>query len=661
MKLIRHDGSRPPGGFCIVINDCRGRGVCVINGVIVRVYRLILCCLFAGALVSRAGTAEEVPPAEAEGSSFKLAAIKIDGNKYFADRRIRDMLAVDKGQRYDRYLFDYLLEKGLKAVAEAYKEEGFADIEARWAFRGVKADSRKLAVLIREGKRVKVEDILVDGVEPYEYLKIREGLDVDIGAPLSASAMASAAVKITRHYADRGYARAKVDVRIDRDARTVTFTIDKGECYYVDKVLVAGNKSTRARIVSRELDYALKPHRLYRVSKLDKARARIYGTGLYRDLTVQPVDTNKPGKLDLLAVVREDRPRWYKVEPRYTSPDMGGMTLGWGHNNIMGNNQRLSASVYGDYAFRELVTKYGSDITYTEPWLLGYRYKGTLTVFYDRRIEKARPTSTPTQIGDNSKELREAGVEPKIAREITEELEVTAAVKVNWISGDIDKFSPKIDSGNVRSFILTGTYDGRNDLFNPLAGSYLSGYDETAGGILGGDYSYWKVIGDARHYIPVGPAGVFGVRARSGRMAPYGATDYPPNTALFFTGGAFSVRGYGEGALGPTDEDGRALGGTNLLVVNAELRFQFPFTKDKRVPGINLNLGNLWAGLFFDGGNVWSTKTEAKSYPFGYGTGVGVRYNTPVGPLRFDYGWPILQTEAEQGPGHFYIAFGHIF
>jgi outer membrane protein insertion porin family len=105
---------------------------------------------------------------------------------------------------------------------------------------------------------------------------------------------------------------------------------------------------------------------------------------------------------------------------------------------------------------------------------------------------------------------------------------------------------------------------------------------------------------------------------------------------------------------------GDPVGGKVLLTGNAELRFQLPFTADRHMPALGLNLGNFWGAFFADAGNVWTDYDETRKIGLFYGAGFGLRYNTPVGPVRFDFAKPILEREG-QGPGHFYFAFGHLF
>ena len=602
--------------------------------------------------------------------AFVITKVSVDGNKYFKDDRVKDLLAIEKGQTYERYLFDYMLERGIAAVEKAYYAEGFAEANVLWAFRGVESNKRKLQLQVDEGPRAEIKEILLEGVSPEHYLEVRENLGVDVGSPLSASLLNEAALKIGRYYGERGYARANAKLDIDRDTGVVTFTIDEGRVYHVAEILVAGNERTRPKIVTRELNYKIKPNRLWRASKIDEGRANIYRTGLYRDLKVETADSPRSADLvDLLVIVREDKFRWYKLEPGYQSPDRATFAVGWGHNNVFGNNQKLATEVSTAYGFTTAESGLGANVTYTEPWLFGYRYTGSATLFYNRELRT---------------NLRrwEAGIEPRVTRDITDNLEVMGglnlkksklvfgsegdAAYVVWPVGEgglAERFIGPRGLQNIASIIFATTYDGRDDIFNPLRGVFLFGSEETAGGFITGA-DFWRVIGDGRQYIRVARAATVAAHVRGGYVRAYAETKDVPYPEKFFSGGAYSIRGYGERDVGPqviVEGEQYPVGGNLLFTANLEFRFQLPFTAGRRVPGIGLNLGNTWAGVFVDGGNVWTEWAETEKVGLVYGAGFGVRYNTPVGPIRFDYGEPIFEDGAGWRPGRFYLAFGHIF
>ena len=226
-----------------------------------------LWCFAAGPAAAQDDAAE---------AEFVLGRIRVDGNKFLKDGPIKNLLAVEKGERYEEYNFDYLLEAGLASVEAAYYAEGFEAVRVDAELKVGKKNKRDLKIVVAEGPRTTVKEINLVGVAPERLAAVRDALDVKVGAPLSAAKLNEAAVRVGDYYHDRGYGRAKLTAEIDRKAAVVTYTVDEGLLYHVDDVIVSGNEKTRAVIATREINYKLNPSRLWNASKLDEGRANVY-------------------------------------------------------------------------------------------------------------------------------------------------------------------------------------------------------------------------------------------------------------------------------------------------------------------------------------------------------------------------------------------------
>lgn len=622
--------------------------------------------------------------------AFELKKVSIKGNKLYTDREIKNALALEEGTVYERYLFDYLLDKGIASIKNKYAIEGYLDAKISWSFRDIKAESRKLEIRIDERERTVLKEVLLRGTVKEDYLKVRDNLGVNAGDPMAEGLLREGIGNILKYYGDRGYAKASATYELNQETRTVIYSVEENEVMFVGTVEVVGNSKTRPKIITREIE--LKTGDVYNESKLIKSRENIYKTGLYKDVTIRkffpedeetsgtaepeppPKDvetSGNPGKraertgdlsnvVDIIAFVQEDKFRWVELKPGYGSPDRVTLSAGWGDNNFLFNNGQ-SLALKGDvaYGFSEGNYELGIDATYTEPWLFGYPYKGVLLLFYERGIYE-------------NYNYWEAGIEPKVIKELTDNLEVSGGMRVkrsslkitiNMQDANGDELKRLLREAGVRnltSLIFTTTYDTKNDPFNPIKGNYVYASEETAGGLLPSDIDFYRIIGDIARFQQVSPRATIGVHAHGGYIASFGATSDIPAYERFFTGGGYSVRGFGERSLGPKDAGGNPIGGRIVGYFNLEFRFQLPFVEGIRVPWVGLNLGNFWSGFFFDGGNAWNSLKEIRKEKLHYGAGFGLRYNTPVGPLRFDYAQEIgVATGA--GPGLFYIAFGHAF
>jgi outer membrane protein insertion porin family len=197
-----------------------------------------------------------------------------------------------------------------------------------------------------------------------------------------------------------------------------------------------------------------------------------------------------------------------------------------------------------------------------------------------------------------------------------------------------------------------------------------------AGGVLGGDNDFYMVNTTLQRYWSITPTRVFAVRVRLGYGDSYGQSPEVPVENRFFTGGGNSVRGYDENSIGPREPvesvvDGNTVvtptvvGGRVFMLTNVELRFSLPFVSRWHFSG----------AVFADGGNVWrdpesvsfsdfrifQSEDDVVQEDYRYGVGLGIRYNTPLGPIRLDYGIPLTVEAGMSGSGRFHFSLGQIF
>jgi outer membrane protein assembly factor BamA len=226
------------------------------------------------------------------------------------------------------------------------------------------------------------------------------------------------------------------------------------------------------------------------------------------------------------------------------------------------------------------------------------------------------------------------------------------------------------DEGEVRFLSGSVSNDKRDFILNPRTGVYRFVRLKFAGGFLGGDADFYTVSTSLQRYWALPRNDVVAVRLRMGYGSAFGQSRVAPIEDRFFAGGSNSVRGYVNNGLGPkiVDPDTGEFvptGGNALLLTNVELRFDIPV----------LSKINITGAAFFDGGNVWEdikdisfddfrifkSKSDVDINDYRYGVGVGIRYNTPIGPIRLDYGIPIKVEEGQSENGRFYLALGQTY
>jgi outer membrane protein insertion porin family/translocation and assembly module TamA len=185
-----------------------------------------------------------------------------------------------------------------------------------------------------------------------------------------------------------------------------------------------------------------------------------------------------------------------------------------------------------------------------------------------------------------------------------------------------------LQDGTLNAIGFDAYHSTADSVLNAHRGYQIAFHAEQAGRFLPGSFKYYAMSADGRHYLPISERVVVASRLQLGSIAAPGTDPKSvPFSKLYFLGGATSVRGWGQFEISPLSGSGLPIGGNSLLAFSEELRARLH--------------GNLGGVLFLDGGNVWASGWTIKLNDLRYAIGPGLRYQTPVGPIRLDLGYQL--------------------
>lgn len=410
----------------------------------------------------------------------------------------------------------------------------------------------------------------------------------------------------------------------------VSLALLPGPALRLGEVVPAGNERTRGdRVVAIA---GLEPGTLHDPEAIAEAETRLRETGTFASVVLETAETANPdGTIDVTARVQEAPPRRLGFGAEIDSENGGRLTGFWLHRNLLGGAERLrlEASIDG---------------IGTSSDGLGF----TLSALYSRPA--TFNPDTDLELGLSAARLNEADyladayeATATLTRQFTDALSVSAGTSL--------RFETASYSGNNRDFgtfgvPVTATHDTRDEPLDATSGHYLSamampylGFAEAESGL--------RLTFDARIYNDVGTEGrvVLAARAQAGAVVGP-ALDATPRGFLFYSGGGGSVRGLPYQSLGVTS-GGVSSGGRSFLGLSGETRVRI---NDSFSVVAFADAGAV-AGGVFDGQNDWHA-----------GAGVGVRYNTPIGPLRLDLAVPVRRNDGATGANYqLYLGIGQAF
>lgn len=593
------------------------------------------------------------------GPVYTLTALHFTGNERFPATQLRDLMRTAP-RRFGRggRLVDEELDADVDNLRSFYALQGFAQAVVEPPVVSVDGTELSLEMTVREGSRRRLVEIAFAGVSTLDAAALqalRNALPLKSGGPYHPVLLDESELLIRARYEELGYAETLVEPALDwngdRTLVDVLFNIEEGTSTRIDRILLRGHRHTESALIRSSMQ--LQPGDPLSRRALLEAERQLYRLGIFSRVDVEAGPRHgEEGWRDVIITLEEGR-RWrlgYGVS--YHSEDGPGGLLSVSRINLRGRAQRLQLDLRAnerEQRFRLLLD---------QPTLGPFRLPLTYGIF--RRREERQPFT-----------LDELGAQVALTKDLANlRLGLAADYRLVELSSlPADLGSLERDEREVRITSLTPTLflDRRDDPVSPRRGWSTALQVEHALPVLGTEAEFLKLFGQQTQYLSVGSWGTFASSFRLGLIEPLDDEIEPdplvpaglesalvPASERFFAGGRSSHRAYRRDRLGIPGETLRRtasgdlveLGGNGLLLIN--LDYRFPIS------------GPVGGTVFVDLGNVWADWRRIDLEALKTGVGLGVRYSSPIGPVRLEIGWKLDLEPGERNPV-FLLSFGNPF
>ncbi len=577
-----------------------------------------------------------------EGEKYRIASVSFAGNETFTDSQLQKVIETKRRSLFSLLtgsgrLVEEVLEEDRQRVLNYYQDHGYLKALVANPQVVVQKKEKSLLVVIplTEGEQYHLGSLDLSGDTLVPLEQIKEIIDSREGEIFRRSSFSKDLFTINTIYTEKGYAYVKVDYasRLNPEQRTidVVINVDKGNQARIGTIVITGNIATRDKVIRRNISF--KEGDLFNSADLRKSRRTIMNLGFFESVDFIP----RPRGDDLIDIDIE-------MKEKLT----GAFSLGFGYSSedrLSGQVRVAESNLFGRGQSLQLMAEYGSvrksySLSFGEPAVFDSRFSFGFKIYdtskewdeYDRESIGGRLTFGRS-IGEFFRGYFSLKHETVEVSNVAED----AGLIIRDQEG----------KATTNSVALTLTRDSRDNFFSPTKGNRTILYGEYAGGFLGGNNYFTKVTAESGQYFPLWWKLVFMTRVRVGAVEGFDDR-ITPIYERFFVGGINSVRGFESRSIGPKDINGDPLGGNRQLVFNNEIIV--PLSPEE---GLNLV-------IFFDAGNTWLKGQDIDVTDLRTAAGLGIRWLSPMGPFRLEWGWNLKPRDDEPG-GDWAFAVGAFF
>ena len=569
----------------------------------------------------------------------RVRSIRILGGAFFTEADILKKMKTSEGKLTSHGLFSpELLQSDVRMIETMYRKAGFQSTVVESAEEQSADHDIDITIHIQEGLRSVLDEITFTGNKAFTEPELWQEAGIQADQVYSAAIIDNARDALAAMYYSHGYPEAHIETHLEFNSENntvrVQFDITEGLHYQIGWIVVSGNAHTAEKVITR--NSGLHPDDPYSPEGLLEAQQKLYSLGLFNRVEIATIDQDLGAYKNLLIQVEEAKT--IVVTPGLGVSEAGRFrgTVELSDNNLFGLNRTLAARVRVGYREKQFQT------SYREPRLFNHDIQGIAALTLDKTDHLAH--------GQRIYLSNEVNVSLQTVRKLskTRTLSLLASYETVNLQGPqvVLKTEGLIQIARLGSSLIT---DRRDSIRDPTRGNFVTTSIEVADKHWGSEVNFVSLFNQSSYYTPV-RGGVLAASARVGWKPPYGGDTELPISERFFAGGSTTLRGFKQNEAGPY------AGGQLMTIGNVEYRFPVKF----------IPLNNLRGGVFYDTGNVFERPSDFSLSDFTHSVGAGLRYITPIGPIRLDIGFnlnPQQNTPPKPADRKFAVLFtlGHAF
>ena len=608
---------------------------------------IFFCILSIGIMLPEAGLAKSEPAEKTE--VWRLNELHINGASDERMETIKDKMAL-KPLGWKSWIpfkkkpefTENLLEEDIQRIEALYNRWGYYDVSVTHEVtRNEEKKTVSVTINIVPGEPTHIRTVKIEGIGGLNE-KVQEGIrkriKLEPGKVFDQDNYDASKVDLLTYLGNHGFAKAEVDwrgvvVKATRQA-DIKITISPGKRYRFGPVTVSGLENIDPKVILAQVVF--KEGEFYNADDVNQSQRNIYNLGAFNLVTINygEPDPSTPDLLPIEIVTKPKKLRSVSFGLGYGTEDQVRARLSWQHRNFWGQARTFTVTA----KYSSLVEAVEGN--FKQPYFYGSNQY--LTDNFGLRKDKVVSYTNQKAFNDFF-----------VTRNFTNHLALSLGQSLEFDHLEDISVQDYFDqSVSPRDFFISSlkgalTYDSRNNVLDPTKGFYFQAGAEFAATEIGSTIGYLRALGEGRHYLDLPGKLILASRLSFGTIYMTQELDHPPIFKRFFVGGSNSVRGYQYQELGPVDSGNNPIGGESALEGSLELRY--PIWKD---------LGGV---VFVDFGQVSLTPFYVDFSDIRYTSGLGLRYKTPIGPVRIDAGYQLNPQPNESQHYAVYFSIGQAF